>query len=317
MAIHHTGTIRRIEENISRVFVGKERQVRILLLGLCSGLHVLIEDVPGVGKTTLARALAASVGLDFGRIQFTPDLMPGDIVGMTVWSPEKRSFLYRAGAIMHQFVLADEINRTSPRTQSSLLEAMQEGSVTVDGKSYPLPELFFVVATQNPEVFVGTFPLPEGELDRFGLSFSLGYPDEKEEVNILERFQEENPLDKLTAVSDAAEIVAIRKKVRRIHASGETKRYIVAISTETRSNRYFKLGTSPRASQHLLLASQALALLNDRDFVIPEDIMEVADSVLAHRLILSTEARMENMHAHELIQRILGKIPVPSGLNGH
>ncbi len=316
MVKQYTKTIKKIEHNISRVFVGKERQVRFLILGLCSGLHVLIEDVPGVGKTTLARTLADSVGLDFGRIQFTPDLVPGDIVGMTIWSQEKRGFLYREGAIMHQFVLADEINRTSPRTQSSLLEAMQEGSVTVDGQSHPLPELFFVVATQNPENFVGAFPLPEGELDRFGLSFNLGYPNEKEEIEILARFQEENPMDKLEAVSDAAEIMAIRKKIRSIHASAESKRYIVAISSETRSNRFFKLGASPRASQHLLLAAQALALLNERDFVIPEDVMEVANSVLGHRLILSTEARMENLQANDLIQRILRNIPVPNGLNG-
>ncbi len=308
--------VKKIGQSIAKVFVGKENQVKILLLGFCSGLHVLIEDVPGVGKTTLAKALAASVGLDFGRIQFTPDLLPGDIVGMTVWSPEKRQFLYKEGAIMHQFVLADEINRASPRTQSSLLEAMQEGSVTVDGKTYNLPETFFIIATQNPENFIGAFSLPEGELDRFGLSFSLGYPVEEDEVAILSRFQEHNPLNTLKQVADAGEILKVREMVRGIFASIDVKRYIVRISGETRTSKYFKLGSSPRASQHLLLASQAEAFLNGREFIIPEDILEVAPYVLAHRLILSAEAGMENKSSGEVIQKILDKIPIPTGLDG-
>ncbi|HUV08531.1 MAG TPA: AAA family ATPase, partial [Spirochaetia bacterium] len=190
----------RIINNISKVFVGKEHQIKIVLIGFLSGLHVLIEDIPGVGKTTLAKCLASSVDLDFGRIQFTPDLLPGDIVGMTTWNQDKRQFLYKPGSIMHQFILADEINRASPRTQSSLLEAMQEGSVTVEGVTYALPQPFFVIATQNPVHFVGAFPLPEAQVDRFGISLSLGYPPEEDEVEILSRFQKGNPLIDLSPV---------------------------------------------------------------------------------------------------------------------
>ena len=313
--LHDAELAKRIEKNISRVFVGKEKQIRVMLLGFCAGLHVLIEDVPGVGKTTLARSLAVSAGLDFGRIQFTPDLLPGDIVGMTVWSPEKREFIYKAGAIMHQFVLADEINRASPRTQSSLLEAMQEGSVTVDGSTYRLKEPFFVIATQNPVNFLGAFPLPEGELDRFGISLSLGYPSKTEEAEILGRFKEEDPLSVLSPVTGPGEILNTKAMVRKVFITEAVKRYIVQIANETRTSRYCKLGLSPRASQHLLLAAQAEALLNERDFVIPEDVREVAPYVLAHRLILSAEAGMENISSLEVIRRTLAGIRIPTGLD--
>jgi MoxR-like ATPase len=305
-----------IAANISRVFVGKEVQVRTLLLAFSAGLHVLIEDVPGVGKTTLARCLAASVGLDFGRVQFTPDLLPGDVTGMTVWSPETREFVYKEGAVMHQFLLADELNRASPRTQASLLEAMQEGSVTVDGRTYRLPEPFFVVATQNPASFLGAFPLPEGELDRFGVSFSLGYPSKAEEVEILGRFQERDPLQELQPVTGPRELLELRRLIRKVHASAQLKAFIVGIAAETRASPQVRLGLSPRASQHLLLAAQAQAFFSGRDFLIPEDVLEVAPAVLAHRLILSAEARLQNASAQEVIRRLLSRLPIPTGLDG-
>ncbi|UCF98068.1 MAG: MoxR family ATPase [Spirochaetaceae bacterium] len=304
-----------VASNISKVFVGKESQIHTLLVAFSAGLHVLIEDVPGVGKTTLARCLAASVGLDFGRIQFTPDLLPGDITGMTVWSPEKREFLYKEGALMHQFVLADEINRASPRTQSSLLEVMQEGSVTVDGTTHKLPQPFFVIATQNPTSFLGAFPLPEGELDRFGVSFSLGYPGGEDEMEILSRFQETDPLQQLEPVTTPETLLRIRESIRRIHVSEGVKRFIADIASETRSSNHVKLGMSPRASQHLMLAAQGEALFRERDFVIPEDVLDLAPAVLAHRLILSAEARMENIDPRQVVARVLGKVKIPTGLN--
>ena len=302
-----------VAANISKVFVGKEAQIHTLLVAFSAGLHVLIEDVPGVGKTTLARCLAVSAGLDFGRIQFTPDLLPGDITGMTVWSPEKREFLYKEGALMHQFVLADEINRASPRTQSSLLEVMQEGSVTVDGTTYKLPQPFFVIATQNPTSFLGAFPLPEGELDRFGLSFSLGYPDGDNEMEILSRFQEVDPLQELQPVSNPETVLGTRAIIRRVHVADNVKRFIADIASETRSSSHLKLGMSPRASQHLMLAAQAEAFFQVRDFVIPEDVLGLAPAVLAHRLILSGEARMEGIDPRQIVSRILGKVKIPTG----
>jgi len=304
-----------VAQNISRVFVGKQSQIHTLLVAFGAGLHALIEDVPGVGKTTLARCLAASVGLDFGRIQFTPDLLPGDITGMTIWSPEKREFQYKRGAIMHQFVLADEINRASPRTQSSLLEVMQEGSVSVDGTTHRLPQPFFVLATQNPVSFLGAFPLPEGELDRFGVSFSLGYPDSGNEIEILSRFQDSDPLRELKPVSSPDAVLSIRDTLRCIHVSQSVKRYIADIASQTRSSPHIKLGMSPRASQHLQLAAQGQALFQGRDFAVPEDVMEMAPAVLAHRLILSAEARMENAEPAQLVAAILAKVKIPTGLN--
>lgn len=304
----------RILDNISSVFVGKEYQIRTMLIGLLAGLHVLIEDIPGVGKTTLAKCLSQSVDLDFGRIQFTPDLMPGDIVGMTVWSQEKREFVYKPGAILHQFMLADEINRASPRTQSSLLEAMEEGCVTVDGVTYPLPEPFFVIATQNPVNFVGAFPLPEAQVDRFGISFSLGYPDAKNEVEILSRFQRSNPLKRLESVCPPDEILTARKAVREVHASDEIKEFIIKLASETRRSSFVRLGLSPRASQHLLLASQTASFIDGRDYVIPEDVLSISQAVLAHRIILSPEALMENKTAAEIINSVKNRIPIPTGL---
>ncbi len=304
----------RLEDNISRVFVGKESQIRLMLVGFLSGLHVLIEDIPGVGKTTLARSLASSVGLDFGRVQFTPDLLPGDIVGMTIWNQEKRDFAYKQGAIMHQFILADEINRASPRTQSSLLEAMEEGSVTVDGVTHPLPQPFFVIATQNPVNFLGAFPLPEAQVDRFGISFSLGYPTEDNEVEILSRFQAANPLLNLKPVCTPEEVLEARRQVRQVHVDEKIKHYIAALTSSTRRDPQIKLGLSPRATQHLMLASQTRAFVEGRAYTMPEDVIAVAEGVLSHRLILSAEAKMENKSQQDMIRTARNRIPIPTGL---
>ncbi|HUX20135.1 MAG TPA: MoxR family ATPase [Spirochaetia bacterium] len=304
----------RLGEQIGSVFVGSDKIVHNLLIGFFGGLHVLIEDIPGVGKTTLAMSLARSTGLDFGRIQFTPDILPGDILGMTVWSVEKHDFLFKAGAIMHQFVLADEINRASARTQSSLLEAMQEEKVTIDGTTHRLPQPFFVIATQNPISFTGTFLLPESQADRFGLSFSIGYPETDNEVKILERFRESNPIDRLEPVADASEIIALRREVGTIHVERSVMDYLVRVAAGTRDNPKIKLGMSPRSTQHLLKAAQSEAMLNGRDFVIPEDVLAVAPLVIPHRLVLSGEARMENMSAVAIVEEILSKIPMPTGI---
>ena len=297
------------------MFVGKKETVRTLLTGFISGLHVLIEDVPGVGKTTLARALASAVGLDFTRIQFTPDLLPGDILGMTVWEQEKQEFVYKKGAIMHQFVLVDEINRASPRTQSSLLEAMQDESVSIDGVTHSLPSPFFVVATQNPSDFIGAFHLPEAELDRFGMSFAVGYPLGSEERQILARFQDADPLKEVQPLMTPEELVEIRKSVAEVHVAEEVRDFIIQISNKTRASKFIRLGASPRASLHVQLAAQAYAFMDGRTFVIPEDVMAISEPVLAHRLILSAEARMENKTADEIVRQIIRECEVPTGIS--
>jgi MoxR-like ATPase len=306
--------VEKVKKQISTVFVGKEQSIHTLLTGFFSGLHVLIEDIPGVGKTTLARTLAKSTGMDFGRIQFTPDLLPGDVLGMTIWSVEKRDFVFKKGAIMHQFILADEINRASAQTQSALLEAMQEGAVTVDGVTHPLPQPFFVIATQNPISFTGTFQLPEAQIDRFGMSFSMGYPMPEEEVQILDRFQEKSPLDTLEAVTSPEEIVEIKNQVRKVYAGKEIKDFLISISNTTRKNRKIRLGMSPRATQHLLLASQAQSLMSGRDFIIPEDVLQTLTPVLKHRLILSADAKIENLSTEDVIKTLINSIALPAGL---
>ena len=303
-----------IEESIKKVFVGKENLIRLLLTGFVAGLHVLIEDVPGVGKTTLARTLSAGLGLDFSRIQFTPDLLPGDIVGMNIWNQVKNEFVFKSGAIMHQFILADEINRASPRTQSSLLEAMQEESVTVDGVTHKLPEPFFVVATQNPSTFTGSFHLPEGEIDRFGISFSIGYPVREDEREILRRFQDEDPIAGVTPSASPDEISQIRSLVRKVHVSDAIRDYIIYITKSTRESKALYLGASPRSSQHLQRASQAKAILEGRNFVIPEDVMALAVPVLAHRVILSAEAKMKGITHEDVVSGIVEEKPVPVGI---
>lgn len=312
--IDTAGLAERVKREVRKAFVGADEPLELLLTGFFGGLHVLIEDIPGVGKTTLARSLAASAGLDFGRIQFTPDLLPGDITGVTVWSQESRSFVFKPGAVMHQFVLADEINRASSRTQAALLEAMQEMSVTVDGVTYPLPAPFTVVATQNPLTFTGTFPLPEAQIDRFGLSISLGYPGEADEIVILDRFHEVDMFRELDTVISPEEVASIRSLCRDVRVDEKIKRFLVDIAERTRKHPLLRLGMSPRATQHLLRASQARAVLRGRDFVIPEDVLQVGEPVLRHRLIATAEARMENKTPSSIVQELLDRVEKPSGL---
>ena len=306
--------INKLKEQINTVFVGKPNVVHNLIIGFFSGLHVLIEDIPGVGKTTLAKVLSRSTGLDFGRIQFTPDLLPGDILGMTVWSVEKKEFIFKKGAIMHQFILADEINRASARTQSSMLEAMQEGSATIDDKTYYLPQPFFVIATQNPSDFAGTFKLPEAQVDRFGVSFSIGYPFEDEELIILERFKEKDPLDSIKPVISPEEIILIRDNIRLVHSNDIVNKYLVNLANLTRKNSKIRMGISPRATQHLLRASQCEAFMSGRDFIIPEDVIKSAVIVLAHRIILSGEAKMENQTPEDIISYLISQLSIPTGM---
>lgn len=302
-----------LQQNVARVFVGKGEQIELILIGFLAGLHVLLEDIPGVGKTTLAMALAASSGLELGRIQFTPDLLPGDIIGMTVYEPERREFVFKPGAIMHQFVLADEINRASERTQAALLEAMAEGAVSVDGRTYRLPEPFFVMATQNPATFSGTFLLPESQCDRFGISLSLGYPSLAEESTILRRFKKESPLRDLPAVSGPEAVQAVRARVRRVQVAERVERFILQVVHDTRDDAAVKLGVSPRGTQQLFLAAQTRAAVQGRDFVIPEDVVALAPFVLAHRIQLTGETKLQRKSAQEVIRQIVDKIPIPAG----
>lgn len=302
-----------LKQMMRKAFVGSDSILDLVLAGFLAGLHVLIEDIPGVGKTTLARSLAKSAGLDYARIQFTPDLLPGDITGVTVWSPEKREFVFKSGAIMHQFILADEVNRASSRTQSALLEAMQEKSVTVDGSTYQLPEPFFVVATQNPLSFSGTFQLPEAQLDRFGVSLSLGYPNHEDEITILDRVKQDALLEALEPVTSLDVILTIKDEVRNIRVDRRIQDFVVAIADGTRRSPTLKLGMSPRATGHLVLAAQAWAYLAGRDFVVPEDVLEVAAPVIQHRLVPTAQARMENKTSTDILISIIDRIPKPAG----
>lgn len=303
-----------LETEVMRAFVGNPQPVRLAVLGLLSGLHLLVEDIPGVGKTTLALALARSAGLDFSRIQFTPDLIPGDVLGMNIWDAEKREFRFKAGPIHAHFILADELNRASPRTQSAFLEAMQEGQVSIEGRAIELPVPFFLFATQNPQNFVGTFPLPEAELDRFGLSCSIGYPDPDDESRILELWKPEGISRNLQAVSDAKSIVEARNTVFSIAVHPEIREYIVQLIRSTRSQGELRLGASPRAGIFLQQAAKAEAVIHGRSYVIPEDVESVAVSVLSHRLILSSQARLSGSVSADLVNKMLSSTRKPTGL---
>lgn len=305
----------RLRDEVKRAFVGEDATIDTVLVGFLTGLNVLIEDIPGVGKTTLARSLARASGLDFARIQFSPDLLPGDVTGVTVWSQEQREFVFKPGAIMRQFVLADELNRASARTQSALLESMQEQSVTVDGATYDLPQPFFLIATQNPLQFAGTFRLPEGQLDRFGVSVSFGYPTAGQEIEIMDLIESRDPLASLSPVVTPDEIAAARETTRSVRVHREIKQYLVAIAERTRRNRHVRLGMSPRASGHLLHAAQGMAAMVGRDFVIPEDVKSIATAALRHRIILSPEARMDEKSPTRVVEEVLEAIPLPTGLS--
>lgn len=300
-----------LRENINSVFVGKEDIVENLLICLLAGGHVLLEDVPGVGKTTLALTLAKSMDADFGRIQFTPDTLPGDVVGVSVYNMKSGEFEFRPGAVMNQVLLADEINRTSPKTQASLLEAMAEGQVTVDSKVYELPQPFIVIATQNPVEFMGTYPLPEAQMDRFMMRLSIGYPDREQEMKMAELFLQEKTPDKTKAVCKAEDILALRDEIKAVTVKENILGYMEDIVKITREDARLLLGASPRALLSLLAASRARAFLQGRDFVKPDDVKAVTMQVLAHRLVLSAEARLQRASAEAILKELILKVKVP------
>ena len=300
-----------IQANIARVIVGKKGTVELMLVALVCEGHVLIEDVPGIGKTTLAKALARSLDLHFQRIQFTPDLLPSDITGTSVFNQKLSEFEYRPGPILAQIILADEINRAGPRTQSALLEAMQEQQVTVDGVTHPLPRPFMVIATQNPIELEGTFPLPEAQIDRFLMRVALGYPEDGEERAILRRFREGDPLAELTSVVNGELILELQRSVRRVYVHGAVEGYIVRLTRTTRRNPNLRLGVSPRGTLALYRTSQALAAIRGRGYVIPDDAKYLASPVLAHRLILSSPTRLRGQTVDQILSDQIAAVPVP------
>ena len=307
---------RRIIENVERVIVGKHEEVQLALIAMICQGHVLIEDVPGVGKTMLAKALARSLGCIFKRIQCTPDMLPSDITGVSIFNQKTREFEYRPGPIVAQIVLADEINRATPKTQSALLEAMQEGQITVDGVTYPLPRPFLVLATENPIEYEGTFPLPEAQLDRFLMRVSLGYPEPEDEITILDAQRVVHPVETIGQVVDADGFLAIQGGVRDVYINDLVKEYIVSIINATRKHPDTYLGASPRGSLALYKTGQARAALLGRDYVIPDDIKALADVTLAHRLIVNPSARIKNIAPRTIIEEILSSVAVPGARVG-
>jgi MoxR-like ATPase len=306
-----TQLLRELQHSVEQVLIGKRAEVELAIIGLAGAGHLLIEDVPGVGKTMLAKALARATGSTFKRIQFTPDLLPSDVTGVSIYNQRTGEFEFRAGPIVAHVVLADEINRATPKTQSALLEAMEEHQVTVEGVTRPLPSPFMVLATQNPIEYEGTFPLPEAQLDRFLLRIHLGYPEALQEASILERQMLRHPIEDLEAVTTAYELQQLQQAVRGIHVDGQMQRYIVHVVSLTRDHADVYLGASPRGSLSLMRASQARAMLLGRDYVIPDDIKALAPAALAHRLIMSPEARMRNATARAVVEQILREVPVP------
>ncbi len=298
----------RIRENVKRVIVGKDDVIDLMLVAVLSEGHVLLEDVPGTGKTTLAKSIAISLGCTFRRIQFTPDLLPSDVTGINFFNQKTQSFEFRPGPILSQVVLADEINRATPRTQSALLESMQEHQMTVDGETRPLPRPFLVMATQNPIELEGTFPLPEAQLDRFLMRVSIGYPDEEDENYILRRFRDDDPLE---PVADPPTVLALIRQVRQVHVADAIQNYIVAVARQTRNHPEIDLGASPRATLALYRTAQARAAIDGRDFVLPDDVKFLASSVLTHRILISPQTRLRGRRPEEVVSDLVNMVPVP------
>ncbi len=301
----------KIIQNVENVIIGKRHQIELILVSLFSKGHILIEDVPGLGKTMLARAVAKSIGGTFKRVQGTPDLLPSDILGVSIYNPNTRKFEFRKGPIMSNVVLMDEINRATPKTQSALLEAMGEGQVTVDHFTIKLPSPFIVLATQNPIEFEGTFPLPEAQMDRFFISLKLGYPNKTEEIEIVERQRKVHPIETIKSVSSPEEIVSVQQAITDVFVDDSIKEYIMSIVEATRKHPALLLGASPRGSIALYRASQALAALKGRDFVIPEDVKSVVLPVLRHRVVMKAESKLRGQTSDSVIQSILNTVEVP------
>lgn len=301
-----------LKENLGRVIIGKGEVIELMLTALLADGHVLLEDVPGVGKTLLAKSLARSIAGTFRRVQFTPDLLPSDVTGLNYFNQKAGEFEFRPGPVLANILLADEINRATPRTQSSLLEAMEERQVTIDGVTHPLPRPFLVIATQNPLEQAGTFPLPEAQIDRFLFRLSLGYPTAEEEGAMIERFTQGNPLDTLEPVWTPDDVVGAQNAVRNVHMASVIRDYLVALIRATRDHGELRYGASPRATLGLHRAAQALALVRGRDFVVPDDIKAVALPALAHRLIMASTARLKGRTAEGILREILSDLPVPA-----
>jgi MoxR-like ATPase len=303
----------RVMENLEKVIVGKRQALESIMIGLLCQGHLLIEDVPGVGKTMLARSLAKSMGCSFSRIQFTPDMLPSDVTGVSIFNQETRQFEYRPGPLMAQVVLADEINRATPKTQSALLESMEERQLTVDGITHFLPRPFMVLATQNPIEYEGTFPLPEAQLDRFLLRIRLGYPSMMDEIRVLERQQLRHPIEELQPVITTEELQEVQEAIKSVYVAPPVKRYMVELTRQTREHSDIYLGASPRGSLGLFRSGQARASINGRDYVLPDDVKALAVSVLAHRMVVSPSARLRSLTAEKIVQEIMDNLPVPGG----
>ena len=306
-----TGIAQEIVENVCTVIVGKNAVIERALAAVIAQGHILIEDVPGVGKTMLAKSISASIGCSFKRIQFTPDLLPSDIVGVSIYNQGTGEFQFRPGPVMAQVVLVDEINRATPKTQSALLEAMEELQVTVDGVTRPLERPFVVMATQNPIEHEGTFPLPEAQLDRFLMRISLGYPTFSEELSVIEQQEQTHPIDELQAVVSPGDVTGLQDAAKNVYVDSAVREYIVTLIDATRNHEDVSLGASPRASLGMFRAARGLAIMRDRDYVIPDDVKELAHAVLAHRLILSPSARMRGLQTAQVIDGLLESVAVP------